>query len=83
MKIDISGRDAASVIFEVLKQPNATMLHASDFRPFMRLILDTHPGLSFLGNTPEFQERYLETILVRVFYNTPRGIIGMYTTPWG
>eukprot|EP00026_Physarum_polycephalum_P002083 Phypoly_transcript_02087.p1 GENE.Phypoly_transcript_02087~~Phypoly_transcript_02087.p1 ORF type:complete len:597 (+),score=133.78 Phypoly_transcript_02087:1029-2819(+) len=72
----ISGRDAASAIFEMLRQGQATTLQPADFRPFVRVILDSHPGLSFLGNTPEFQERYLETILVRIFYNCPRGITG-------
>jgi serine/threonine-protein phosphatase 2A regulatory subunit B'' len=38
--------------------------------------LETHPGLSFLANTPEFQDRYLETVLVRIFYNTPKGFTG-------
>ena len=76
-KRDISGRDAAGVIFEVLRQAHATTLQPADLRPFMRLVLDSHPGLSFLSNTPEFQERYLETTMVRVFYNSPRGVTGM------
>lgn len=29
-----------------------------DFKPVLQELLTTHPGLEFLQNTPEFQERY-------------------------
>ena len=29
-----------------------------DFKPVLRELLATHPGLEFLQSTPEFQERY-------------------------
>ncbi len=74
----ISGRDAAAVLFEALRQPHASYLCPSDFRQFLRMILDTHPGLAFLNNTPEFQDRYLETVLVRIYYNAPRGYSGTF-----
>ena len=31
-------------------------------------IVHTHPGLDFLVQTPEFQDRYSETVLYRIFY---------------
>ncbi|KAA6394670.1 MAG: putative Serine/threonine protein phosphatase 2A regulatory subunit B''beta [Streblomastix strix] len=31
-------------------------------------LLDTHPGLEFLQRTPEFQDRYMESVVVRMFY---------------
>lgn len=34
------------------------MLIQEDFKPVLRELLDTHPGLEFLQSTPEFQERY-------------------------
>lgn len=29
-----------------------------DFKPVLRELLASHPGLEFLQSTPEFQERY-------------------------
>ncbi|RRT38243.1 hypothetical protein B296_00043940, partial [Ensete ventricosum] len=35
-----------------------------DFKPVLRELLATHPGLEFLQGTPEFQERYGEFLLM-------------------
>jgi serine/threonine-protein phosphatase 2A regulatory subunit B'' len=32
------------------------------------VLLDTHPGLEFLKATPEFQDRYADTVIMRIFY---------------
>ncbi|BAM81520.1 probable protein phosphatase 2A regulatory subunit [Cyanidioschyzon merolae strain 10D] len=50
-------------------------LVGSDFRPFIDALLATHPGLQFLQSTPEFQHRYAETVIERIFYylNRPNG----------
>ena len=34
----------------------------------MKTLLDTHPGLEFLQATPEFQDRYADTVVMRIFY---------------
>jgi serine/threonine-protein phosphatase 2A regulatory subunit B'' len=39
-----------------------------DFRPILRELLATHRGLEFLHDTPEFQERYAETVIYRIFF---------------
>jgi len=36
------------------------------------VLLDTHPGLEFLKATPEFQERYAETVIIRIFFMVNR-----------
>ncbi|CAI5955152.1 unnamed protein product [Closterium sp. NIES-64] len=38
----------------------------------MRELLNRHPGLEFLHDTPEFQERYAETVIYRIFYHISR-----------
>ncbi|KAK4530421.1 hypothetical protein CCYA_CCYA04G1278 [Cyanidiococcus yangmingshanensis] len=50
-------------------------LTTADFRPFIDALLATHPGLQFLQSTPEFQHRYAETVIERIFYylNRPDG----------
>ncbi|EPS71035.1 hypothetical protein M569_03725 [Genlisea aurea] len=65
-------KDIAAQIYAILKQPGAKYLSQADFRPVLRELLGTHPGLEFLQNTPEFQERYAETVIYRVFYYVNR-----------
>lgn len=43
-------------------------LTAEDFKPLFRYLLETHPGLEFLAATPEFQERYADTVALRIFF---------------
>ncbi|CAN1765712.1 Serine/threonine protein phosphatase 2A regulatory subunit B''beta [Linum perenne] len=52
---------------------------ACDFRPVLREILATHPGLEFLQSTPEFQERYAETVIYRIFHYVNRSGTGHLT----
>lgn len=35
----------------------------------MRGLLDNHPGLAFLESTPEFQNRFSETAVQRIYYS--------------
>lgn len=35
-------------------------------------VLQYHPGLEFLADTPEFQARYAETVIYRIFYSANR-----------
>ncbi|KAL3338220.1 hypothetical protein AABB24_030390 [Solanum stoloniferum] len=51
-------KDIATQIYTILKQPDLKHLTQDDFKPVLRDLLATHPGLEFLRNTPEFQERY-------------------------
>ncbi|CAN1270361.1 Serine/threonine protein phosphatase 2A regulatory subunit B''alpha [Linum perenne] len=60
--------DMATQIFEVLKKPGHRFLTKTDFKPVLEELLATHPGLEFLQNTPEFQEKYAETVIYRIFY---------------
>ena len=42
-------------------------------------ILDRHPGLEFLKQTPEFQDRYAETVIERIFYVLDRAGVNELT----
>ncbi|PWA61389.1 EF-hand domain pair [Artemisia annua] len=61
-------KDVATQIYTILKQPDLSYLTQEDFKPILRELLTTHPGLEFLQSTPEFQERYAETVIYRIFY---------------
>ncbi|XP_008804277.1 serine/threonine protein phosphatase 2A regulatory subunit B''beta-like isoform X1 [Phoenix dactylifera] len=72
-------RDIATQIFTILKQPDRKYLTQEDFKPVLRELLVTHPGLEFLQGTPEFQERYAETVIYRIFYYMNRSGNGQLT----
>nr|KJB10002.1 hypothetical protein B456_001G179600 [Gossypium raimondii] len=71
--------DIATQIFEILKRPGCKYLTQVDFKPVLRELLTTHPGLEFLRNTPEFQDRYAETVIYRIFYHINRSGNGRLT----
>ena len=43
-------------------------LGPSDLDALVRRVVDSHPGLVFLQDTPEFQDRYRETVVMRLFH---------------
>ncbi|OUM69060.1 hypothetical protein PIROE2DRAFT_57693 [Piromyces sp. E2] len=43
-----------------------------DFYIVINDVVQYHPGLEFLSNMPIFQNRYIETVISRLFYNKPR-----------
>ncbi|XP_043720561.1 serine/threonine protein phosphatase 2A regulatory subunit B''beta-like isoform X2 [Telopea speciosissima] len=71
--------DIATQIFTILKQPDRRYLTQDDFKHVLRELLATHPGLEFLQSTPEFQERYAETVIYRIFYYVNRSGNGHLT----
>ncbi|XP_024019165.1 serine/threonine protein phosphatase 2A regulatory subunit B''alpha [Morus notabilis] len=71
--------DTETKIFKLLKQPNCNYLSQVDFKPVIQELLATHLGLEFLKGTPEFQERYAETVIYRIFYYVNRSANGRLT----
>ncbi|XP_044492561.1 serine/threonine protein phosphatase 2A regulatory subunit B''alpha-like [Mangifera indica] len=71
--------DTATKIYKILKQPDCEYLTQGDFKPILRELLASHPGLEFLHGTPEFQERYAETVIYRIFYHINRSENGRLT----
>lgn len=65
---NLMSLDSATQVFTILKQQNRNYLMKEDFKPVLKDLLDNHPGLEFLKSTPEFQERYAETVVHRIFY---------------
>jgi serine/threonine-protein phosphatase 2A regulatory subunit B'' len=43
-----------------------------DLMPLMDVVLKCHPGLEFLAETAEFQRKYAETVVYRIFYTINR-----------
>ncbi|CAA7050294.1 unnamed protein product [Microthlaspi erraticum] len=71
--------DTASQIYNILRQQGCKYLRQTDFKPVLDELLATHPGLEFLRSTSEFQERYAETVIYRIFYYINRSGTGCLT----
>jgi len=41
-------------------------------KPIFLVIMEVHPGLEFLKATPEFQDRYSDTVIQRIFYGVDK-----------
>ncbi|KAL3630088.1 hypothetical protein CASFOL_023072 [Castilleja foliolosa] len=72
-------KDIATQLYTILKQPELRYLAQDDLKPVLQELLATHPGLEFLQSTPEFQERYAETVIYRIFYYVNRSGNGRLT----
>mmetsp|Transcript_5146 Transcript_5146/g.14795 ORF Transcript_5146/g.14795 Transcript_5146/m.14795 type:complete len:540 (-) Transcript_5146:595-2214(-) len=64
--------DPHTRMMEVLAQKGASAVTQADLKSMMAGILLSHPGLEFLQDTPEFQDRYAETVIYRIFYALDR-----------
>lgn len=63
--------DNHSRTFALLSKSGEDLI-PSDFLSIIFDIIKTHPGLEFLQGSPQFQERYVETIIIRIFYTIDR-----------
>jgi serine/threonine-protein phosphatase 2A regulatory subunit B'' len=55
-------------LFSLIAKAGANHITPEDFKPMFSYLLEKHPGLEFLQQTPEFQERYADTVVMRIFY---------------
>lgn len=65
-----AGCSKEARLFHALRERDATRsyLVPSDFKPLLRALLMCHQGLAFLHATPEFQQRYSETVIERIYF---------------
>lgn len=78
---DCAGKSKDERLFRVLLEPNADRdyLIPVDFKPLLRALLVCHQGLAFLHATPEFQHRYSETVIERIYFGCTRRHNGRLT----
>ncbi|CAL8285483.1 unnamed protein product [Lota lota] len=74
-----SCHDDSSMFICLLAKPSCNYLEQEDFIPLMQDIVDTHPGLTFLKDAPEFHSRYITTVIQRIFYVVNRSWSGRVT----
>uniref|UniRef100_A0A673MLN8 Serine/threonine-protein phosphatase 2A regulatory subunit B'' subunit alpha-like n=1 Tax=Sinocyclocheilus rhinocerous TaxID=307959 RepID=A0A673MLN8_9TELE len=68
--------DDASKFVYLLAKPGCNYLEQEDFIPLLQDIVDTHQGLTFLKDAPEFHSRYITTVIQRIFYTVNRSWTG-------
>lgn len=69
-KRETSGRRVARVL-EDLSTLRAH-LQAEDFKAYLLTLVCYHPSLQVLAQAPEFQVRYIDTVIYRIFYDLDR-----------
>ncbi|KAG2492706.1 hypothetical protein HYH03_009119 [Edaphochlamys debaryana] len=62
------GAAPALRAFDALRPDGQDYLVFADLWPLMECVLRYHPGLEFLAETQEFQRKYAETVIHRIFY---------------
>ncbi|MEQ2255240.1 Serine/threonine-protein phosphatase 2A regulatory subunit B'' subunit beta [Ilyodon furcidens] len=68
--------DDASKFVHLLAKPGCNYLEQDDFIPFLQDVVNTHAGLAFLKEAPDFHSRYITTVNQRIFYNVNRSWTG-------
>lgn len=71
--------DDASKFVHLLAKPGCNYLEQDDFIPFLQDVVNTHVGLAFLKEAPDFHSRYITTVIQRIFYNVNRSWTGKIT----
>ncbi|KAK4820168.1 hypothetical protein QYF61_021440 [Mycteria americana] len=71
--------DDASRFTYLLAKPTCDYLEQEDFIPLLQDVVETHPGLTFLKDAPEFHSRYITTVIQRIFYTVNRSWSGKIT----
>uniref|UniRef100_A0AAX7SF84 EF-hand domain-containing protein n=1 Tax=Astatotilapia calliptera TaxID=8154 RepID=A0AAX7SF84_ASTCA len=75
----LTCHDDASKFVHLLAKPGCNYLEQDDFIPFLQDVVNSHPGLAFLKEAPDFHSRYITTVIQRVFYNVNRSWTGKIT----
>ncbi|KAM6127316.1 serine/threonine-protein phosphatase 2A regulatory subunit B'' subunit alpha [Phoenicopterus ruber ruber] len=78
-KILRNCHDDASRFTYLLAKPSCDYLEQEDFIPLLQDVVETHPGLTFLKDAPEFHSRYITTVIQRIFYTVNRSWSGKIT----
>uniref|UniRef100_A0A1I8EMV2 EF-hand domain-containing protein n=2 Tax=Wuchereria bancrofti TaxID=6293 RepID=A0A1I8EMV2_WUCBA len=73
------AHDEASRFVYTLAGPHRNYLTKEDLAPILKDLIETFPGLHFLREAEEFHSRYVETVIVRIFWAVNRSWTGRIT----
>lgn len=74
--------DEASKFVYILSrgQKSRQYILPEDLEPLVQDVVETHPGLLFLQQAPEFHSKYVTTVIGRIFYAVNRNWSGKITS---
>ncbi|XP_048745430.1 serine/threonine-protein phosphatase 2A regulatory subunit B'' subunit beta-like isoform X2 [Ostrea edulis] len=78
-RVFLPCHDEAAQFVKLAAKENCNCLDEEDFFIFVQDVVDTHPGLTFLQEAPEFHSRYINTVIARIFYSINRSWSGKVT----
>lgn len=67
-KRNLENESVGKRVFKVICKHDSHVMVPEDLKPLFGYLLESHPGLEFLQATPEFQERYADTVVMRIFF---------------
>eukprot|EP01063_Lacrimia_lanifica_P040212 TRINITY_DN9049_c0_g1_i1.p2 TRINITY_DN9049_c0_g1~~TRINITY_DN9049_c0_g1_i1.p2 ORF type:complete len:671 (+),score=255.74 TRINITY_DN9049_c0_g1_i1:87-2099(+) len=68
---EMAGKSKERRLFDAIKwDKKRDHITKADLRPLIEEVLLVHPGLEFLKSTPDFQERYADTVQIRMMYSS-------------
>eukprot|EP00118_Oscarella_pearsei_P004046 m.16801 g.16801 ORF g.16801 m.16801 type:complete len:586 (+) comp27150_c0_seq1:158-1915(+) len=73
--VDVYHDDASQFMW-ILTKGSRDYLIPADFEFLLQDIVDTHPGLTILADSPDFQVKYVETVVARIFFSVNRSWSG-------
>lgn len=77
---EMEDYDLSERFFRLLKKPHENYVAKDDFGPLIKELLNDHPGLEFLSNHAEFQDKYAITVITRIFYTVNKCHSGRITS---
>eukprot|EP00756_Hemistasia_phaeocysticola_P029165 Hpha_TRINITY_DN16212_c1_g3::TRINITY_DN16212_c1_g3_i1::g.13095::m.13095/K11583/PPP2R3; serine/threonine-protein phosphatase 2A regulatory subunit B'' len=79
---EMAGKTKELRLFDMIKWDRTrSFIIRDDLKPIVEEVLLVHPGLEFLKNTPDFQERYAETVQIRILFCANTKDDGQLTWP--
>ncbi|KAH0474044.1 MAG: uncharacterized protein KVP18_002028 [Porospora cf. gigantea A] len=73
--------DPIRTFFFAVKQPQNDFIEPDDLQPFIMELLTRHEGMNFLAGSTDFQSRFCQTIVSRIFYALDPHDTGRITLP--
>ena len=66
--LNFEGCSENKKFFNLIKSPERTYIVKEDFKPILQTLLKENSSLAFLQEYPTYQQKYIETVIARIFY---------------
>ena len=66
--LNFEGCSENKKFFNLIKSPDRTYIVKEDFKPILQTLLKENSSLAFLKEYPTYQQKYINTVIARIFY---------------